>query len=63
VALSGANVLVGVNGSAGQQVVLQVSPDLLLWQSAVTNVLTGPRWEVARPTVETNEFFRAVLLP
>jgi len=33
------------------------------WQSAATNVLTGPRWEVSRPTVETNEFFRAVVLP
>jgi pimeloyl-ACP methyl ester carboxylesterase len=63
VALNGTNVLVGVNGSAGQQVVLQVSPDLLLWQSAATNVLTAPRWEVSRPTVATNEFFRAVVLP
>jgi len=63
IALSGTNVLVGVNGLTGQQVVLQVSPDLVLWQPAATNVLAGPRWEMPRPTVATNEFFRAVLVP
>jgi hypothetical protein len=63
IAATEAGVLVGVNGSAGQQVVLQASPDLLLWQPLATNQLVAQRWEVLRPTLETNEFFRAVLLP
>jgi hypothetical protein len=63
IASTAAGVLVGVNGSAGQSVVLEISPDLQLWNPVATNALTNPRWELPRETSATNEFFRARLLP
>jgi pimeloyl-ACP methyl ester carboxylesterase len=63
IASTEAGVLVGVNGSAGQSVVLENSPDLQLWNPMATNALINLRWELPRETVATNEFFRARLLP
>lgn len=56
-------VIVGVNGIAGQTVVLQQSADLSLWQPVATNVLNSARWEIPQPNSGTNGFYRAMLLP
>jgi len=56
-------VIVGVNGIAGQTVVLQQSADLNSWQPVATNVLNSARWEVPQPNSGTNGFYRARLVP
>jgi len=60
--LSG-SVIVGVNGTVGQRVVLQRATDWSSWQPVVTNVLSAARWEREQPADGTNVFYRAVLVP
>jgi len=60
---SNGSVIVGVNGTVGQKVVLQQAIDLTFWSPVTTNVLNSARWEVAQPADATNMFYRAVLLP
>jgi hypothetical protein len=63
IAATETGMLVGVNGSAGQTILLEMSGDLLNWSPAATNTLSDSRWEIPFGSAETNEFFRAVLLP
>lgn len=56
-------VVLGVNGTAGQTVVVQQSPDWNAWQPLATNTLASARWELSRPAAGTNSFYRAVLQP
>jgi hypothetical protein len=54
---------IGVNGLAGQTVVLQVSTDLQSWSSIVTNTLATNRWMYTN-TPQNNlerQFYRGVL--
>lgn len=57
------SVTVGVNGVAGQTVVVQQSADFSAWQSFGTNTLAANRWELSRPADGSNSFYRAILLP
>jgi hypothetical protein len=52
---------VGVNGVAGQTIVLQNSSDLRNWQSLVTNTLFGNRWVLTNAQAASRLFFRGVL--
>jgi hypothetical protein len=53
-------VIVGVNGMAGQTVILQRTANLLAWQPLATNTLTAARWELLLSADGTSGFFRAV---
>lgn len=53
----------GVNGRAGQTVVIEGSADLQAWQPLRTNQLSAARWEMPLGPAESNHFFRARLLP
>ncbi len=53
------SVVVGVNGQAGQTIVLQQSTDLTTWQPAATNKLTADRWETTLSASGAAKFFRA----
>lgn len=63
IALQGEDVVLGVNGVAGQQIVLMESGDLGFWSPFATNVMSSSRWELLHPADQTNLFFRAQLLP
>ena len=60
--LSG-GVLVGVNGVAGQTVILQSSGDVNTWQPVATNLLNTARWEIPISTSAMGVFYRAILQP
>jgi hypothetical protein len=62
IASTESGVLVGVNGSAGQNIVLEGSPDLQLWNPIATNVLSGSRWEFPTPIEADIRFYRALLM-
>jgi hypothetical protein len=53
----------GVNGAAGQTVVIEDSVDLRAWQPFWTNQLSAGRWEIPLRPTGSNQFFRARLLP
>ncbi|HEU5072383.1 MAG TPA: hypothetical protein VFV96_18435 [Verrucomicrobiae bacterium] len=53
----------GVNGAAGQTVVIEDSVDLREWQAFWTNQLPTTRWEMPFGPAGSNQFFRARLLP
>lgn len=63
IALQGEDVLLGVNGVEGQQIVLMESDDLGFWSPFATNVMSSSRWELLHPADQTNLFFRAQLMP
>jgi hypothetical protein len=54
---------IGVNGEAGQTVVLQSSPDLQTWTALVTNTLATSRWDFTNtPTGSPDtRYYRGVL--
>ncbi len=54
---------IGVNGEAGQTVVLQSSPDLQTWTALATNTLTTSRWDVTNtpPSSSGTRYYRGVL--
>jgi len=54
---------IGVNGVPGQTFILQSSPDLLNWQSVITNTLTSNRWTYTNSLPANQQFYRAVLNP
>jgi hypothetical protein len=54
---------IGVNGVSGQTFVLQSSPDLLNWQSLITNTLTSSHWTYTNSLPVSRQFYRAVLNP
>jgi len=56
-------VRVGVNASAGQQIVLSAAPDLESWLPITTNTLDSARWEITVPATNAFQYFRAELLP
>lgn len=54
---------IGVNGEAGQTVVLQSSPDLQTWTALATNTLTTSRWDFTNtpPGSPSTRYYRGVL--
>ncbi len=58
-----AQIRIGVNGVSGQAFVLQSSPDLLNWQSLITNTLTSSHWTYTNSLPANQQFYRAVLNP
>jgi len=54
---------IGVNGAAGQTVVLQSSPDLVNWSALATNTLATNRWDYTHtPATSPNpRYYRGVL--
>lgn len=54
---------VGINGGAGQRIVLQVSSDLQNWVPVITNTLTSTRWVYTNSAPAAQQFYRAVLVP
>lgn len=51
---------IGINGVAGEQLVLQTSLDLSTWQSIATNTLSGSRWTyTVAPATLGHQYFRA----
>lgn len=59
----GGGVVLGVNGVAGQSVVLEEAADFNAWVPVATNTLSSPRWELVLPGGESNAFYRALLAP
>lgn len=60
--LSASQVCIGVNGSAGQTVVIQTSSDLITWYSQATNTLVSARWVLTNsPPAGVPMFYRALL--
>jgi hypothetical protein len=55
------SIIVGVNGIAGQTIVLQTSMDLRNWQSIATNTLLNSRWALTNTAANAHLFFRGVL--
>jgi hypothetical protein len=64
-ALTGAQLVVGVSGASGQTMVLESSPDLLTWLPLATNTLTSASWTYTNngPQNIAQQFYRALLLP
>jgi hypothetical protein len=60
--LSNTQFVIGVNGIAGQTIVLQTSTNLLNWLPLATNTLAGNRWTYTNnsPVSIGDRFFRAV---
>lgn len=58
---AGNSYIIGVNGSTGQTLVLQISSDLQTWTSLATNTLSGSRWAYTnQPAASVGvEFYRA----
>jgi hypothetical protein len=54
---------IGVNGSSGQTVVLQSSPDLQIWTALATNTLATSRWDFTNtpPANPGARYYRGVL--
>ena len=52
---------IGVNGSRGQNIILQASSNLVTWESLATNILSGSRWLYtnAPPADTTARFYRS----
>jgi hypothetical protein len=63
--LTGAQVVVGVNGASGQTMVLESSPDLLTWLPLATNTLTSASWTYTNNALHglPQQFFRGLLMP
>jgi len=61
--MSPSQVAIGVNGSAGQTIVLQTSLDLIAWLPLATNTLTSTRWvlPVSVTAPGDNQYFRGKL--
>jgi hypothetical protein len=58
---TGGGVVVGVNGVAGQTVIVQQADAFGTWQSVATNLLAAPRWVIPMPATSANTFYRAVV--
>jgi hypothetical protein len=54
---------IGINGSAGQTMILQTSSNLYNWQGLATNLLQTSRWLYTNSLGPgaTHQFYRAVL--
>lgn len=52
---------IGVNGIAGQTIVLQVSTNLQTWLPVATNTLAGARWTYTNNVPGAAQFYRVVL--
>ncbi len=63
--LNGSLYQIGINGLAGQIIVLQISTNLQNWLPLATNTLAGNRWVYtnAPPASASRQFYRAVLYP
>ena len=61
--LAGGNFQIGVNGLAGQTVILQVSANLLSWSPVTTNTLVTGRWTYTNSAAASRQFYRVVLGP
>ena len=61
-AKSQGGVVVAVNGTAGQTIVLEASTDLAVWESFATNTLNSSRWETSLPPIGIGQkaFIRAM---
>jgi len=62
IASDGSVVLIGVNGVAGQRIVVSETADFEGWLPVATNILETSHWQLTRPATDTNLFFRARLL-
>jgi hypothetical protein len=63
--VNGTALHVTVNGSVGQTVTIQTSPDLKSWLPLVTNTLTTGSWNYTNnaPSNFSKQFYRALLMP
>jgi hypothetical protein len=61
--LSSAQICIGINGVAGQTIVLQASTNLLVWPALATNTLSNSRWTYTNSLPANMQFYRAVLSP
>lgn len=63
--LNGAGIIIRVDGTSGQTIVLQSSPDLRNWQPVATNTLTSSQWNYTNNTLPNpgEQFYRAMLAP
>jgi hypothetical protein len=60
--LSGTQLLIGVNGSPGQTIILQNSAELQTWSPIATNTLVTGRWVYTNSATNPGpEFYRAVM--
>jgi hypothetical protein len=57
----GGQMVIGINGSAGQKLILQSSSDLKLWSGVITNTLASGRWLYTNNVAGTRQFYRAQL--
>jgi len=62
---NGTQLVIGVSGVSGQEIVLQSSPDLRNWLPLATNTLTSGSWTYTNnaPHDLSRQFYRAFLFP
>ena len=63
IAQSGGQVTIGVNGQAGETIILQGSADLHNWSPLATNLLIANRWVYTNSPAIGTKYFRAVVGP
>jgi hypothetical protein len=63
--LTGSQLVIGVNGVGGENIVLQSSTDLRTWQPLATNTLAGGGWNYTNslPSNPGGQFYRVLLSP